>query len=199
MKTKIEKSLLIVLASISILTVASCSKEHKKSSAAVNQPVEIGRLDAVAVTAIATVAAIDNNKRTVTLQASDGTEGTYKLSKKVKNFKHIKVGDQVKVTVLESMAILVGPSDVAPAISAAQTVALAPKGKRPGMVVTNTAEAVAQVDAIDTATRTVTLAGVAEEPRTLKVGPNINLANVKVGDKVIVRYTEAMAIAVEKP
>jgi hypothetical protein len=198
MNTKMIKVLAMALIPAVMLAVTSCSKEHKKSTAK-NQPVEIGRMEAVAITTTATVAAVDPVNRTVTLQASDGTVGTYKLGKEVRNFKQIKVGDMVKVTVLESMAIFMGPSDVKPSIDAVQTVALAPKGAKPGMLMTNTAEAVARVDAIDTANRTVTLIGVAEVPRTLTVGPNVNLANVTVGENVIVRYTEAVAIAVEKP
>jgi hypothetical protein len=203
MKTKIGKLLIIMLASVLMLALASCSKEHKKSTegmqSAMNQPVEIGRMEAAAITEVATVQSIDSASRTVTLQGSDGTIGTYKLGEEVRNFDQIQVGDQVKATVVESMAVFVGPSDVKPNVGAIQTVALAPKGAKPGAVVTNTAEAVVRVDAVDAAKRTVTFTGFADVPRTLTVGPSVNLANVKVGDKVVMRYTQAMAIAVEKP
>ncbi len=203
MKTKIITFLAIVLMPAVVLTLASCSKEHKKSTqnvqSAMDQAGEIGRMEAVAATTTATVESIDSVNRTVTLHASDGTVGTYKLGSEVRNFDQIKVGDQVRATVVESIAVFVGSSDMQPGVSAVQSVTLAPKGAKPGMVVASTAEAVARIDSIDAANRTVTLLGVADEPRTLKVGPDVNLANLTVGDKVMVRYTEAMAIVVEKP
>jgi len=194
MKTKTLKLMLPALIPAIMLTLASCAKEHRK-----NQAVEIGRMEAVAVTTMATVESIDYAGRTVTLQGPDGAMGTYRLGKEVKNFNQIKVGDQVKATMLESIAVFVGPSEVEPSVGNIQTVALAPKGKKPGMVVANTAEAVVRVESVDAANRTVTVAGVADVPRKLTVGPNVNLVNLKAGDKVMVRYTEAMAIVVEKP
>jgi hypothetical protein len=199
MKVKIINFLAMALMAAMVPTLASCSKEHKKDSATMNQPVEIGRMDAEAVTATATVQSIDYRHRMVTLQASDGTIGTYKLGKDVKNFKKIKVGDQVKATVLESLAVFVGSADLQPSVGAIQTVALAPKGIKPGMVVANTAEAVVRIEAVDAANRTVIFTGLANVPRMLTVGPNVDMANLKAGDNVIVRYTEAMAIVVEKP
>jgi hypothetical protein len=191
--------LMMAVASVMMLGLASCSKENKKGTAAMNQPVEIGRMEAVAVTTMAAVKSIDSANRTVTLQGTNGATGTYRCGKEVKNFKQIKVGDQVNVTVLESMAVFVSTSDMKPGVEAVQTVSLAPKGAKPGMVVANTAEAVVRIDAVDAANRTVTFTGLADMPRTLTVGPDVDLANLKAGDNVMVRYTEAMAIVVEKP
>lgn len=38
-----------------------------------------------------------------------------------------------------------------------------------------------------------------DDPTALKVGPNVNLADLKKGDDVVVRYTQALAVLVEKP
>lgn len=199
MNTKMTKLLLLSLLPAVVLTLASCSKGHKKDSAMMNQPVEIGRMEAVAVTTAATVESIDYASRSVTFRGPNGATGTYRCGNEVRNFGKIKVGDQVRTTLLESMAVFVGPADVKPSIGNIQTVALAPKGAKPSMVVANTAQATVRIKAVDTANRTVTLLGVADVPRTLTVGPNVDLANLKAGDNVMIRYTEAMAIVVEKP
>jgi hypothetical protein len=198
MKAKILKLMLLALMPAIMLVFASCSNEHKKN-AGKNQSIEIGRMEAVAVTMMATVESVDYANRAVTLQGPTGAIGTYRLSSEVVNFDQIKAGDKVKATLIESMAVFVGSSDVQPSVDAIQTVALAPRGEKPGMVAANTAEVVARIGSIDAVNRVVTLIGVAEVPRALAVGPDVNLANVRVGDKVMVRYTEAMAIVVEKP
>ena len=38
-----------------------------------------------------------------------------------------------------------------------------------------------------------------EKPRTVKVGREVDLSQLKAGDEVSARITEAMAIVVEKP
>jgi hypothetical protein len=55
MNTKMLKIVVMALVPVVMLGLASCSKEHKKSSAKMNQPVEIGRLEAVVITTTATV------------------------------------------------------------------------------------------------------------------------------------------------
>ncbi len=152
-----------------------------------------------AMTATATVQAVDPAKRTVTLRSPDGTTSTYKLSKNVINFDQIKVGDQVKATLVESLAIIIRKADEPPSIGEDEAVALAPKGAKPGVVVANTMELTATVKAIDRAKRTVTLVEPAGNTRTLKVGPDVDLTKMQTGDDVVVRYTQALAILVEKP
>jgi hypothetical protein len=64
----------------------------------------------------------------------------------------------------------------------------------------DTVEVTARVEAVDQAARTVTLKGPAGNVRTFKVDPSVErLKDVKVGDDVVLRYTEALAIAVVKP
>jgi hypothetical protein len=200
MRTKIRQFQIIALCFMAFLAVSSCSKEHKGiKQASLNQPTEIGWVQAGSVTTVATIESIDRAKRIVTIRSADGRQGSYRLGKGVRNFNKIKVGDQVKATLIESVAVFVGPSDIMPRAGAAQTVAVAPKGRKPAMIIANIAEVVAKIDAIDKANRTVTLIGVTDVPIIVPVGPNVNLANIAVGGNVIVRYTEATVIAVEKP
>ncbi len=150
-------------------------------------------------TATATVQAVDPANRTVTLRSPDGTTSTYQVGKEAVNFDQIKVGDQVKITLVESLAVTIRKTDEPPSTAESTAITRAPKGAMPGGVIVNTTELTARVTAIDTANRTVTLVGPAGNTRTLKVGPDVDLTKVQTGDNVVVRYTETLKIQVERP
>ena len=62
-----------------------------------------------------------------------------------------------------------------------------------------TQKIVATVEAIDQAKREVTLKGPTGKVVTLKAGPDVrNLAQVKVGDSVVVGYLEALSLTLMK-
>ena len=72
--------------------------------------------------------------------------------------------------------------------------------ERPGTTVAYTTEAVATVESIDQQNREVQLRGTGGRLFTVKAGPAVeNLARVKVGDRVVVRYIEALAASLAKP
>jgi hypothetical protein len=161
---------------------------------------EPGAVVVAAVTATATVDAIDAAKRKVTLKWPDGKTKTIKVGKEVVNFDQIAVGDRVNTTFVEELAVFVKKSDAPPSAEETETVALAPKGAKPGVVVADTQVLTAKIEAINYRARTVTLKGPAGQSKTLKVGSNVkNFKAVKKGDEVVVRFTEALAIIVEKP
>ncbi len=57
----------------------------------------------------------------------------------------------------------------------------------------------AKIEAVDQANRTVTLKGPMGRVVTLKVGPEVkNLAQVKAGDELVVKYAEAVSLKLEK-
>jgi len=65
--------------------------------------------------------------------------------------------------------------------------------------ITKMAKITASVEAIDAASRTVTLKGPRGKVVTLAVGPEVkNFAQVKVGDLVVVRYAEALTLELKK-
>ena len=74
-----------------------------------------------------------------------------------------------------------------------------PSAQKPGVVVGDVVVVTATVEAVDKDKRTVTLKGPAGNVRTIKVDPRVkNLRQVKVGDELVIRHTEAVAIAVSK-
>lgn len=73
-------------------------------------------------------------------------------------------------------------------------------GEKPGAVMTDVVAVTATVEAVDHDKRTVTLKGQEGNAVALKVDKEVKkLKQVKKGDEVVVRHTEAVAIAVRKP
>lgn len=202
-------SVLVSAACVSVMSLAlAACNDHKSTSASTPvQPVNApqaamdarGVLEVDGVTATATVQAINPQTRTITLLWDGGVVTEYVARPEMRNFAQIRVGDRVRATVVEGLAVAVVPANNAPSAAAEQVVALAPKGSRPGILMANTVQVVAKVTAIDTANRTVTLTGVSGTPRTVRVSSSVDLSRLQVGDDVAARVTEAMAVVVEAP
>jgi Cu/Ag efflux protein CusF len=151
------------------------------------------------IQATATVQAIDLKKRKVTLKGENGEVFDVTVGKEVKNLPQVKVGDLVKVKYYESIGVEVMKAGEAPKGASSMAVgARAKPGQMPSGLIGKQVTVTAKVEAIDKKTQEVTLKG--PEGKTVKVhvkNPN-NLKNVQVGDDVVITYTEAMAISVER-
>jgi hypothetical protein len=148
----------------------------------------------------ATVEAVDKDKRTVTLKGSGGRTVTLKLGSNAKNFDQIKVGDKVKGKFLDSVALFVRKAGTPPDAAEMQAVSVAPRGQKPKAMAVDTVEISAKVEKIDYKSRLVTLKGPEGNTKTIKVDPRVKrLGEIKVGDDIVLRHTEAMAIEVVPP
>ena len=145
----------------------------------------------------ATVEAIDYDKRTVDLKGPKGNVMRFKVGPEAKNFNQVKTGDRVTAKYFESTAIQVRKPNEPPFAESA--VQVARKGdKQPGGVAVATAEMTAVVEDINYKTRTVTLRGPQQKTVTLKVDDSVKRLNeVKKGDEIVIRRTEALAIDVK--
>jgi hypothetical protein len=75
----------------------------------------------------------------------------------------------------------------------------APKGATPGGAIVNVRQAAVKVEEVDYANRTVVVSG-PQGKREFKVGPEVKRLNeVKPGDIIRVRYTEALALEMVQP
>jgi hypothetical protein len=145
----------------------------------------------------ARVAAIDKASRKVTLVSPEGVKQTVKVGPEAINFDQIRVGDQLKVTATEELAVSM--ADPGEASGAAALVALAPKGAKPGGLVAETTKVTGTVTAIDPKERTATLRFEDGSTKTLPVRGDVDLSRRKAGEKVVFQVTEMLAIRVEKP
>jgi hypothetical protein len=182
-----------------MLAVVAYAQEPTAAAKAKAKPEAAGAIEVNAITATSKVTAVDSAKRTVTLTNEAGENNTYKLGKDVRNFDQIKVGDTVKATLLESVAVAVSKSSAAAVAGGRDLVAVAPKGAMPGVVMAKTRQITAKIVSVDPQARTVTVEGPMGGKPTIKVGPKVKLNELQNGDDVTLRVTDALAIRVEKP
>jgi len=150
-------------------------------------------------TVTATVQALDLEKRIVTLKGPKGNIFDLKVGPQAKNLKQIQVGDEVVITYYESVAYrLLKPGEAPVPTTETEVVDTAKKGAKPAGVVGVQTTLTATIEALDMKERTATLKGPDGKTVTIKAQDPKNLEAVKVGDEVVITYTEALAISVEK-
>lgn len=157
-----------------------------------------GAMASATVNASATVVGIDAASREITLKRPDGKVFTVTADDKVRNFPQIKVGDTVNVEYTQAITLDLrkgggGVSDR----KEKKTVTRAPAGARPGGALGREVTILADVVAVDTKKRVVTLRGPQGNVVDLSVQDPAQLKNIKKGDQVQAVYTESLAIAVE--
>ena len=203
----------LVTASLLSACSSSGSKDHPDQSSAAapttmvaqDQAAETqaedkpGRLEGELIVVTAKVKAIDKKNRVVTLKSPDGKEAKVKCGPEVRNFAQIRVGDEVKTTLLETVELFVTGKEE-PAAERVTEVDRAPLGSKPGFAAVDAVEVKASVVAIDYQTREVTLKGPEGRVIKVKAGPEVKRLNeVNKGDTVVARLTRAISIEVSKP
>ncbi|HET6553421.1 MAG TPA: hypothetical protein VFG49_07790 [Dyella sp.] len=151
-------------------------------------------------TVTATVTAIDAANRLITLRGPDGKDATIEAGPEVKNFDQLHVGDQVTTTYEAAVAVQVMPAGSADAGTDVQrTASTAAKGEKPGLHAGHTVTVTSKLTALDLKAHTMTLTGADGKERVIQVKDperQKKLAELKVGDMVLVTYVEAFTIKV---
>ncbi len=155
------------------------------------------RLDAALVKLEATVAAVDQKTRKVTLKDADGETVTITAGEEVKNLAQVEVGDKVSVEYLEMVAMeVMPPGDVEMGAMTTAAKKTAPLGEKPAGAVVQETTVMTVIDTIDKENELVTLKGPDGSTKTVKARNPANLEKIAVGDKVRVTYVTALAITV---
>jgi Cu/Ag efflux protein CusF len=154
--------------------------------------------EAAGVKVRGTVEAIDKDKGTVTLK---GPKRTLTLTVQDKSkLDVVKVGDPVVATYIEAVAFQVRKAgSAAPGVSVKEEQATSKPGENPAGAVARQVTVTATIEAIDKKAQTVTIKGPEGNAETIKVKNPKNLEGVKVGDMVDISYTQALAVALDKP
>lgn len=147
----------------------------------------------------AQVIEIDHDKRVATLQGTDGKTFTATAGPGAANFDQVRVGDMVNITLTEELVVFLDEEGAAPVESSSSAVVTAPKGAQPAGLVASTRQVTGMVTAIDPEKRTATLRFKDGSSQTFPVREDIDLTQRKVGDQVVFRLTEKVAVSVEKP
>ena len=197
MNGNIPKLITLALLPATLLTFAACSTMEGGEGTTVIETAD-GAVIVDTFTMTATVTGIDAAKRKVTMVTPGGSTSTFKAGPEVVNFPQIQIGDQVKTTMTEEVAIFIG-SGAPPSATGEVVVVLAPLGAKPGRTVVETTQVTAKITAVDAAKHKVTFQLPDGTTKKVKVGSKVDLSTVHPGDNVTVQVSEGLAITVEKP
>jgi hypothetical protein len=148
-------------------------------------------------TVSATVEAIEQSRRQLTLKNEDGHYEVLTVPSRVKRFDTLKVGDKVKVRYYENVVFrLKAPGEQD---ADASTAGVTPAGgEKPAGTVASQRTITATITDIDPKTPSITFKGPNGWTYSTHVHDKDALAKVKVGDKVVVTWTAAALVSFEE-
>jgi translation initiation factor IF-1 len=179
MKTSIiiKRAIIVALPAIASLTLTGCWTPPNANVQPKGEPrlIQSG-IQAESAKIHATVQAVDASQRSISLKLADDSVTTCKVSPQVKNFDKIQVGDKVKVTLAEELAVYV---------------------LKDGRLADETIAFNARVQSVDPSYRLLTLQYPDGKTAVFKVGLDAKILEMAPGDAVVVRVTEATAIRIK--
>jgi len=123
------------------------------------------------------------------------------VDQRVKRFNEIKVGDLIQADYYVSIAAEVRkptPDEEKNPIVLLDAAGKAPPGTSPAAGGLRRFRVVATIEGLDRPTRTVTVKGPRGHYFTTRVADPSRLTQVRIGDQVVITYTEALAVSLEK-
>ena len=189
------RSLIVVV----LVALMACAGSGGSGS---EQATPLRREDKQVLTLRATVKAVDQKKRLLTLTDESGGEAVFYADEAVKNLPQVKPGDQLVGELVQSVVLELRaptPQELASGASVLELTAAAEPGQRPAGLFVRQIQAVLTIEAIDKTAGTATLRGPAGNSHTIPARDPRNLDRVKVGDSVVATYTEALQLEVVAP
>ena len=185
-----------------LATLAACAAEKNPAPApAASKEPPLTREDTALVTVTAKVEAIDVPSREITLRGPMGNVETFIVDEKVKRLAEVKVGDEVTadyyVSLVGELRAPTAEEKAAP-FAVVEASARAPKGTSPAGGHLQVLRMVATVTALDPATRGVTVKGPRGNEVTVRAREEENFKRLHVGDTIVVTYTQALAVSLNK-
>ncbi len=184
------------------LTLAACSAKSsappEPTVSTASASTDKGGARATEVTVTATVEKIDLKERLVTLKGPDGGTETIRVGDDVRNLAQVKRGDEVVATYYQSVAFeVVKPGEAKLGATAEEGAGRAELGGKPGVAAARVITIVADIAKLDRKNSQAVLRGPKGETTTVNVKNPENFDKVKVGDRVEITLTEAVAIDVQ--
>ena len=146
----------------------------------------------------ATVADIDYDKRSVSLEDDKGHRKTVIVGPEAINFDQVSKGDKVSIEYVEEQVVYLNGVDEHAEEGVGVAAAAAPEDSMPGAVAVEMVEIVAVVTAVNLENHTATLTFSDGSSVEREVRPDVELLESHVGREVVIRHTTAMGISVEK-
>jgi hypothetical protein len=161
----------------------------------------MARKDAILVSLTASVEAIDQAGREVTLKGPLGNTVTFTVDKRVKRLNEIKVGDLIRADYYVSFAAEVrkptAEEEKTPLVLL-DAAGKSPPGTAPAAGGLRRFKVVTTVEGLDRPTQTITVKGPRGNFLTARVADPSRLTQVRIGETILITYTEALAISLEK-
>ena len=180
-----------------LITALCAAPVAAQTGAATKPPAQSGQsVKSEPVTLTATIEAIDQTNRLVTLKGPKGNLADVYVGPEYKRFNELKVGDVVKATYYESLVTNVRkPGDPAPTTGA--TVAETARAGAPGQTIAKQVTIPVTIMAMDPTVPSVTVKGPKGNVLSFRVQDPKRLEGIKVGDTVDVTYTQAILLSVD--
>jgi hypothetical protein len=153
------------------------------------------------VSLTASVEAIDYTNREVTLKGPLGNEVTFTVDKRVKRLDEVKVGDQVRADYYVSVAAELRkptPDEEKNPLVVLDAAGKAPPGASPAAGGLRRFKVVTTIEGLDRPTQTVTVKGPRGKYLTARVADPSRLTQARIGEHIVITYTEALAISLDK-
>jgi len=159
------------------------------------------REDTILVSLTASVEGIDYTNREVTLKGPLGNEVTFTVDQRVKRLDEVKVGDSVRADYYISIAAEIRKptaEEEKNPIVLLDAAGKAPPGSSPAAGGLRRFKVVTTIEGLDRPTQTVTVKGPRGRYLTARVADPSRLTQVRIGDHIVITYTEALAVSLEK-
>jgi hypothetical protein len=160
-----------------------------------------GREESVLVSITAAVEAVDQKTREVTLKGPLGNTVTFIADPRVKRLNEVKVGDFVTADYYISVAAELRKPTAAEEkepLVLLDAAGRRPPGATPGAGGLRRFKVVTTIEGLDRPTETITVKGPLGNLLTVRVADVANLPKMRIGETIVVTYTEALAITLEK-
>ena len=146
----------------------------------------------------ATVEAIEQSTRMVTIRDPKGELHTLTVPADVKRFPEMKVGDTITATYYETMTLRLKAAGE-PDVDTLHDRVTPGSGAKPGATSAKQRAITAVISEIDPAVPSISFKGPNAWSYSTKVHDKKALAQVKVGDRVDIIWTEAMLVSMAPP
>jgi hypothetical protein len=166
-----------------------------------SQETPMGRVETIHAKLTAEVTAINLTNREVTLKGPQGNEVTITVSQAVKRLDEVRVGDFVRVDYLVSVAAEIRKPTAEEAAHPLEIITAggkSPEGEMPAAGIARRFKVVTTIEALNRPAQTVTVKGPLGRYLTARVADPERLTKVRIGETVVIVFTEALAISLDK-
>ena len=148
------------------------------------------------VTLTATIVAIEQSTRTLTVKNDKGTYETIQAPPEVKRLSELKVGDKITARYYDNVVVRLKKPDE-PAVDVEKGALTRGDGKSPATTAAIQRTMTVTVTAKDPATRALTVNGPNGYAYSRKVADKKIFESLKVGDRLDMTWTDALLISVD--